>query len=386
MKKSILLLSGILFSGLLTAQVVILSEDFSRQQLPSGWLNVDNTGGGDWEFTNPGGRAITTTTASNGFAIFDSDNYGNDATAELAELISPSFNSSAFDSAVTLQFSHYYYNGDVPSTGTAATVDLSVDGGETWIQAALYELVSSGNGEIVDLDITDFVIGAKDVKIRFLYDGSWAYYWAVDDVIITGLIKEGSPLPAAPPVANRDSALCDTSSSVSINVLENDSANDFAIDSLSATVVGNAKFGNTQILENGFIEYSPIEGYIGLDSFTYTITDSENNKSNEATVVISVEPLGNDTIVDPPTSIIELGSNLLSFFPNPAKDFVQFELSDGNNTDSKIIAIFDLTGKMILSEETRKNRIELPSSIKRGTYLVKIISNETQFLGRLIKE
>ena len=375
MKKPLLLLTGILISTFSFGQETILSEDFSKQQLPAGWLNVDNTGGGVWEFTNPGAREITTTTAANGFAIFDSDNYGDDGAAELAELITPSVNSSAYDSMVNLQFSHYFYDGAIPSTATYATVDVSVDGGDTWTEAALYELVNSGNGDVVDIDITEMVLGQSDVKVRFLFKGSWRYYWAVDDVIITGLIKQGSPPPATPPVAMRDSAKCDTSGSVTINVMENDSAKDYPLDTLSASIISSAKFGNALVLENGLIEYTPIEGYEGLDSFSYTIKDSLNNTSNEAVVVISVEPM--DTIVNPPTSIITLEAKTIKLYPNPTSDIIKFDL--GSKVSGYTVSIFNYSGKLVHTIHNQ-NQIGLGNSLPKGLYYLRV-ETPTQLFG-----
>src|SRR6056297_1635646 len=54
----------------------ILTEDFSGGALPTEWLNTDSVGNGQkWEFDNPAGRTINTSTNANGFAIIDSDNY-----------------------------------------------------------------------------------------------------------------------------------------------------------------------------------------------------------------------------------------------------------------------------------------------------------------------
>ena len=95
--------------------------------LPSCWQNIDNSGNGKlWEFNNPGGRTINTTTASNGFAIFDSDNYGNGTGAEDADLISPSFDFSG-QSFAYLEFEHYFKAG----FGGAADLSMSTDGGFT---------------------------------------------------------------------------------------------------------------------------------------------------------------------------------------------------------------------------------------------------------------
>ena len=377
MNKKLLLTA--IFSGsiaLLMGQDVLLEEDFSKQSLPAGWKNIDNTGGGEWQFTNPGSRDIQTTTAANGFAIFDSDNYGDDSQAENAELHTSAFNAAAYDSAVTLEFSHYYYDGDVPSTSAYGAVEVSGDGGATFTEVTRFELINSENGAIEAVDLTAVASGQSEAVVRFVYNGSWRYYWAVDDVKITGLIKPGSPPPATPPVAVRDSAECDTSSSVDIYVVLNDSAKDLPIDTSSVSIVANPKFGNATVSDSGFVTYEPLEGFSGLDSFSYTITDTANNKSNEAFVVVDVSP---KDIVN--TSIENTALNHISVYPNPANP--EFSLS-GLNINSGTLEIFTLSGKLIERMPLNSmNKIKTPESLTNGVYLINVSDGVTTYTTRL---
>ncbi|MEA3452150.1 MAG: hypothetical protein U9Q83_09655, partial [Bacteroidota bacterium] len=86
------------------AKGVIMTETFAAG-LPSGWQNVDNGSTGFiWTFDNPGARTINTTTFSDGFAIFDSDNNGGGA--EDADLITAPIDCSG-NTTVRLSFEHY---------------------------------------------------------------------------------------------------------------------------------------------------------------------------------------------------------------------------------------------------------------------------------------
>jgi PKD repeat protein len=83
------------------------TEDFSDGVMPFCWSNLDNQGNGQvWQFNNPGGRSLNSTTGSNGFAILDSDHYG-DGNSQNADLVTPVLNLSAY-SSVTLSFQHYF--------------------------------------------------------------------------------------------------------------------------------------------------------------------------------------------------------------------------------------------------------------------------------------
>ncbi len=67
-------------------------------------------------------------------------------------------------------------------SGTSGTVDVSVDGGATWtnIWQAPGDLPGPGT-QIADLS---FAAGRPDVLARFHYQGTWAWWWQVDDVSV----------------------------------------------------------------------------------------------------------------------------------------------------------------------------------------------------------
>ena len=159
------------------AKAVIFSETFGTGVLPVGWDTIDNTTGGVWEFNNPGGRSINTTTAANGFAIFDSDHYGNDGVTENADLITPEINCSAL-TVVKLSFEHYYYE----YSNSTATVSVSGDNGSTWTVLQSWTTTGTANAEVAEYDISAVAAGHSQVKIKWNFVGDYAWYWAVDDV------------------------------------------------------------------------------------------------------------------------------------------------------------------------------------------------------------
>ena len=148
----------------------VLSEDFSTGALPAGWTVTDDSLNGEvWQFDNPGARTLNSTTGANGFAIFDSDNYGNNGLAESSAMISPTIDCSAL-SQVFLQFEHYYRH-----LGSSAEVAVSVDDGATW-QVLETFVVTTNNAEAVEYNITDIAAGESQVKIRWTYRGDWSWY------------------------------------------------------------------------------------------------------------------------------------------------------------------------------------------------------------------
>ena len=95
--------------------------------------------------------------------------------------------------------------------------------------------------------------------------------------------------PNQPPVARDDTATTQIDTPVSIAVLANDSDPDN--DVLSIIEVGAAASG-TAVISGERITYTPAPGFIGSDSFTYTISDG-NGGSMTATVRVTVAQAAN---------------------------------------------------------------------------------------------
>ena len=158
---------------------VIFSEDFSGGALPTGWQNVDNgISGNVWEFNNPGGRTINTTTNANGFAIFDSDNWGGGA--EDCDLITSAFDCSA-NTSVSLSFEHYFNSG----YSAVAEVFVSGDNGTSWTSLEAWSASSTANAALAEYDISSVAAGQSQVMIKWNWQGDYSWYWAIDDIVVS---------------------------------------------------------------------------------------------------------------------------------------------------------------------------------------------------------
>lgn len=188
------------------AQIVIWEDDLSDA---STWvLDHANTCTLDWEIgiglTNQGdfpSATLTSTTADNGYAMLDSDLYGQNGSGDIenswftnAEPIDLSANPY-----VLLEFEGYYraFNTDacfvVISTNNTdwPNLDYLYDADSNPNVWKLYENVAVNNGtdnpEVTRINITDVAANQDSVWVRFNWTGIYGYTWFVDDVKILEL-------------------------------------------------------------------------------------------------------------------------------------------------------------------------------------------------------
>ena len=189
MMKKLYFLSVLLLALIgmqLQAQTILFSEDFAGGTIPATWTNTGT--GGTWSaYTQAtlGGLTIGTTTAANGYAIFNADTLGNDGLAENVDLITNSF-SCAGQSTVYLAFEDIFAQYSIGQ----GVVTISTDGGTTW-SAAVYTVGPgiaqnsfNANPNVVNLDISAIAGNQADVRVKFNYTGNWDYWWIVDDIFV----------------------------------------------------------------------------------------------------------------------------------------------------------------------------------------------------------
>jgi hypothetical protein len=121
--------------------------------------------------------------STNGFMLANSD-LGGSGTSANTKLISPSF-STMSHTGITLSFKEYLNN----ATDIAAAVEISSDNFVT--STILRNNLTTDIGSLSTFNNTVIAIPAAfenlpSVKIRFRYEGSFDWYWAVDEVKVKG--------------------------------------------------------------------------------------------------------------------------------------------------------------------------------------------------------
>jgi hypothetical protein len=188
----------------------IWSEDFANA-ITAGWENTDTSGVAAWEYRGPNttpnntvgsrglctdangiGNVIVSPTWNNGYVIFDSnwwdnpnlpctlDNFGTGPAPapHLATLTSPAIDLSAHMN-VALRFNQYVRNYQalmkVEVSANNSPWAVVFDNSTTPLQ--------SDNDMSVQIPISNIAGGQANVKIRFVFEGSY-YFWQLDDISI----------------------------------------------------------------------------------------------------------------------------------------------------------------------------------------------------------
>lgn len=184
MKRIFTILTIVLCIGVfgMKAQTVILSEGFSSasgKTPPSGWQNIQYyttaAATDSWSFNNPGTRSVGAGFAGQ-FAIFDSEDYSNNAALEDIALESPFFSTIGHDSV----FISFDYAAS-PPTGNAATIFVEVFSNGVWKEAHSY--ISPDTMWAKDtFDISSLIRNNCESRIRFRYYCQSGGWFAVDNV------------------------------------------------------------------------------------------------------------------------------------------------------------------------------------------------------------
>jgi VCBS repeat-containing protein len=174
----------------------------------------------------------------------------------------------------------------VDTSGTVGAVTWSANGSFTYDPNGQFEYLQAGNS-------------TSDSFTYTVSDGHGGTDTATVTVIINGVYETPIYFPPTyyppvnyPPVAIDDTAITTQNTSVTINVLNNDS--DPNGHTLTVTSVTPGTHGSVTI--NGSnVTYTPNSGFTGIDSFTYTISDGHGG-TDTATVTIVVASINHPPV------------------------------------------------------------------------------------------
>ena len=184
-------------TGATPLPVNILSQTFNSGIAP--WT-VDNSGGtgmltgAGWKacgdgYVNELGTYHSTDNTQ--FAMANADTSGSSSYTS-SKLISPVFSLAGYSGA-TLSFQqsyNYWASGDIN-----VNVEISTNGGSTW--TVLQNFLGANIGTFTSFPTYTYslnsYLGLSNLMIRFNYYCHWGYYWALDNVFVTGISSTVNP-------------------------------------------------------------------------------------------------------------------------------------------------------------------------------------------------
>lgn len=218
MKK---ILTGTIFAACILLQLhsfgqtILLQEDFSSESLPADWTNdsIGNPAVYMWEFTNPGGRNIPGSNFDTSFVILDSDHYGQGA-SQISSLTTDTFSAAGF-SGLMLELDEQYFTQS--DSGSYRKIEASGDQGANWFTVTLDTTPVGYPVAVHNIFSLDSLTGATGVMLRFTFSGTWDFWWAMDNIHVTGFTPCLSAPEAGITISTHDSVCAATQFELSLS-------------------------------------------------------------------------------------------------------------------------------------------------------------------------
>ncbi len=216
----------------------------------------------------------------------------------------------------------------------------------------------------------------------YLVEGSSGHvsYFVDGDTVVAGAVLEQSiaymveiicgPTTNIAPLIMDDEVSVVTNTPTNIDVSENDSDTDGALNLGRLRIQSPPSNGSAMVNENGDITYTSDSSYLGSDSLVYLLCDDGSPfLCNKATVNISVGQLTH-------SSVSVLNENAFQVYPNPATD--KLYIKTNGNIQNYSIEIYSLTGQLVYNQiANQKSLIEISTKqLNSGSYVLKMVDIE----------
>jgi hypothetical protein len=170
----------------------LLSQDFNGGVAP--WTTTNTSSGGTpanaawtaqadgYQFNAYDGLVTFNSNDASQFVLSNSDGQGGGTTA--TTVVSPVFSTVGY-TALSLSYYHFYrYNS---GTDDRAHVEISTNGGTSWTAVETHSSTQGTAGGFVQstIDLTTY-INEANARLRFRYEASWDWWWALDNVVLSG--------------------------------------------------------------------------------------------------------------------------------------------------------------------------------------------------------
>ena len=191
----------------------------------------------------------------------------------------------------------------------ARSIEVSLDGGST------YERVTTAANTYTN---RTWSVTATSDRVQILFRKVTGKNWSVNAIEVREQIQYlfqssrtarvlinpsetlvGTQQLGIAPQATTDLAATTSKESLRINVLANDYSNFGPLNPASIQIVSQPTIGQVRTLEDGTLEYIPIEGYTGQISFAYQVRDQLGITSNYGEVIVNITDRVHQNFINP---------------------------------------------------------------------------------------
>jgi hypothetical protein len=394
---------------------VIFEDDFNAAT--NNWTTVNNSTGGTtggptvsaWTLRASGSTPPTPAISSpdnSQFYLSNSDAAGSTTITETI-LTSPAISTIGVTEA-TLSFQHFFRH----IGNSIGAVETSTDG-TIWTQLTSYTATVGTAVAFVtaSLPLPEALLGQAQVYVRFKYNATWGWYWAIDNVSIIGTLNSEvtwSPATelyldaeASQPYAGQETSVvyakgvtsivytatatndfgCETSQELEVTVNSAATPIGDAVQEITgdtATFISDIVVAGTNIvwyasLQDALNGTNPLDPTTELvDGATYYAVSFENGCSSEPLAVT----------VNVTLSLDNLMFADFNFYPNPVNEV----LFISNNEIISSVKVINLLGQEISHEDINANQGEINlSNLPQGSYLIKVQVDQFTKIVKVIK-
>lgn len=390
----------------------VYTEDFNQ---PTNDWTAENTstGGtpanGDWTLRESGysygtfGPVTFTSNDASQFYLANSDAQGS-SSIMATSLTSPVIDLSGYVGA-SMSFYHYYRYNSTES----AKVQVSVDGGNEWNDVATYTSTQGTAAAFVKatLDLTTYA-GNANVQIRFKYAATWDYYWAIDNVVVSGskpqivwapqtglfldaqatipyagtpsstvYVKGSATTPSSYVASAENAAGCSVETSIQLTVK---AAVDAPVAAAEQTFDTGETLADLDVTGADLTWYTAATGGTELPTTTvlvnqmsYFVSQTVNGCESPRVEILATEIL----------SIPGFEKSSLKAYPNP----VAGVLTINNTNVIDTVQVFNLLGQRVFESKFSANEVKIDmTQLAAGTYMVNVTSNGSVKNIKVIKK
>ena len=425
MKKLLLLFTALLLVTSSYSQIIILlSEDFTGNTMPTGWGNNPGSGGSGthpWSFGTgvmPGNANYHVDNFPNNAAIFDDDAAGDTGNRDQWALLTPAidaYGTGGEYAGSNLKLRYQYAINNINNTGNNDFEDkINVNIYDDITGAGVIEHTQTTDPIYQWINLSDLVydgsFNSSSLIIAWFFDdvdGSWGWGAGIDDVALiinpdNDACQDAIVIPSLP-YSHVQNAIGSTNNAGFITPSGcGYGMNDGVWYTFTPTTSGQINISATlNILPNWDLGIGVYTGSCGNFTCVASVDDQPSGDGetiNNLSVTAGTKYFINigyysDTTNEPEHKfMLQIDGNLstpenniigFEMYPNPSKELLN--LSAENNID--VVKIYNMIGQKVLQSIPQDTQVKINTShLQTGAYIVKVQAGEQMGSYQLIKE